>query len=48
MRTLLHTRIRPMSVEDIPQVADVERESFPSMWPQTAYRRELGEQDDGE
>ena len=41
MRTLLHTRIRPMSVEDIPQVADVERESFPSMWPQTAYRREL-------
>ena len=30
-----------MSVEDIPQVADIERESFPSMWPQTAYRREL-------
>ncbi len=30
-----------MSVEDITQVADIERESFPSMWPQTAYRREL-------
>lgn len=26
---------------DIAQVADIERESFPSMWPQTAYRREL-------
>jgi len=30
-----------MSAADIPQVADIERESFPSMWPQTAYRREL-------
>jgi ribosomal-protein-alanine N-acetyltransferase len=30
-----------MSDADIPQVADIERESFPSMWPQTAYRREL-------
>ena len=26
---------------DIPQVMDIERESFPSMWPQTAYSREL-------
>ena len=41
MRTLLHTRFRPMSVDDIAQVADIERESFPSAWPQTAYRREL-------
>ena len=30
-----------MSSDDITQVADIERESFPSMWPQTAYRREL-------
>ena len=30
-----------MSADDIPQIADIERESFPSMWPQTAYRREL-------
>jgi ribosomal-protein-alanine N-acetyltransferase len=30
-----------MAVEDIAQVADIERESFPSSWPQTAYRREL-------
>lgn len=41
MRTLLRTRLRPMCADDIPQVADIERESFPSMWPQTAYRREL-------
>ena len=41
MRTLLHTQLRPMEADDIPQVADIERESFPSMWPQTAYRREL-------
>jgi ribosomal-protein-alanine N-acetyltransferase len=30
-----------MTAADIPQVMDIERESFPSMWPQTAYRREL-------
>lgn len=30
-----------MAPDDIVQVADIERESFPSMWPQTAYRREL-------
>src|SRR4029079_2181519 len=41
MRTLLRTQIRPMTADDITQVADVERESFPSMWPQTAHRREL-------
>jgi ribosomal-protein-alanine N-acetyltransferase len=26
---------------DIPQVVDIERESFSSMWPQTTYKREL-------
>ena len=30
-----------MTADDIPQVVEIERESFPSMWPQTAYRREL-------
>jgi [ribosomal protein S18]-alanine N-acetyltransferase len=30
-----------MTADDIVQVADIERESFPSMWPQTAYKREL-------
>jgi ribosomal-protein-alanine N-acetyltransferase len=33
--------IRPMTIADIPQVSEIERESFPSMWPQTAYKREL-------
>ena len=41
MRTALHTTLRPMTADDIAQVADVERESFPAMWPQTAYKREL-------
>jgi ribosomal-protein-alanine N-acetyltransferase len=41
MRTLLRTRIRPMAEADLPQIADIERESFTSMWPQTAYKREL-------
>jgi ribosomal-protein-alanine N-acetyltransferase len=30
-----------MSEEDLPQVADIERQSFTSMWPLTAYEREL-------
>lgn len=33
--------VRPMTGADIPQVMDIERDSFPSMWPQTAYNREL-------
>jgi len=33
--------IRAMTVADIPQVSEIERESFPTMWPQTAYKREL-------
>ena len=34
-------RLRPMTLGDIPQVMDIERESFPTMWPQTTYRKEL-------
>jgi ribosomal-protein-alanine N-acetyltransferase len=34
-------KIRPMTLADIAQVVEVERESFPTTWPQTAYRREL-------
>ena len=30
-----------MNEGDIPQVAEIERASFPSAWPQTAYKREL-------
>jgi len=30
-----------MRLDDIAQVVEIERESFPTMWPPTAYRREL-------
>jgi ribosomal-protein-alanine N-acetyltransferase len=30
-----------MQPADIPQVLDIERASFPTMWPQTVYQREL-------
>lgn len=33
--------VRSMTIADIPQVTKIERESFPTMWPQTAYKREL-------
>ena len=33
--------LRSMTLADIPRVSEIERESFPSMWPQTAYKREL-------
>lgn len=35
--------IRPMTVADIPQVTEIERESFPTTWPQSSYKRELQE-----
>ena len=41
MLTLTRYQIRPMTEADIAQVAEIERESFPTTWPQTAYRREL-------
>lgn len=34
-------RIRPMSIADLPQIAEIEAQSFPSSWPSSAYRREL-------
>ena len=33
--------IRPMHTEDILQVAEIERESFPTSWPSTPFNREL-------
>jgi ribosomal-protein-alanine N-acetyltransferase len=30
-----------MRADDIPQVLEIERQSFPTMWPQTVYQREL-------
>ncbi|MBI2171633.1 MAG: ribosomal protein S18-alanine N-acetyltransferase [Chloroflexi bacterium] len=34
--------IRPMRVEDLSQVAEIERQAFPTTWPPTPFRRELG------
>lgn len=33
--------LRPMTCDDIPQVMAIERASFASAWPQTAYEKEL-------
>jgi ribosomal-protein-alanine N-acetyltransferase len=30
-----------MRIEDIPQVLEIERESFPTIWPPTAFKREI-------
>jgi len=34
--------VRPMQSEDIPQVAEIERQAFPTTWPPTPFSRELG------
>jgi ribosomal-protein-alanine N-acetyltransferase len=41
MLTLSRYQVRAMTEADIDQVAEIERESFPTTWPRTAYRREL-------
>ncbi len=33
--------LRPMEGRDIVQVAEIEREAFPTMWPPTSFKREL-------
>lgn len=33
--------LRPMTVADLPQIAEVEADSFPTAWPSSAYKREL-------
>lgn len=33
--------VRPMDLGDISQVMEVEKGSFPSMWPSTAFKREV-------
>ncbi len=33
--------VRPMSLGDIDQVMEVEQQSFPTMWPPTAFKREI-------
>jgi ribosomal-protein-alanine N-acetyltransferase len=39
--TLSPYYLRPMSEADLPQIAVVEAQSFPSAWPSSAYKREL-------
>jgi ribosomal-protein-alanine N-acetyltransferase len=41
MLTSTRYQVRTMTEADIFQVASIEHESFPTTWPQTAYRREL-------
>ena len=41
MLTAVRYAVRLMVPGDIPQVTDIERESFASLWPQTTYKREL-------
>ncbi len=33
--------VEPMRLEDIPEVLEIERQSFSTPWPKDAYRREL-------
>jgi ribosomal-protein-alanine N-acetyltransferase len=39
--TALRQLLRPMGLGDIPQVMEIEQQSFPTMWPPTAFKREL-------
>ena len=41
MITTARYHVRTMTEADISQVAGIEHESFPTTWPQTAYKREL-------
>jgi [ribosomal protein S18]-alanine N-acetyltransferase len=41
MITTTRYQVRTMTEADIVQVAAIERESFPTTWPQTSYKREL-------
>ena len=34
--------VRPMNERDIPQAREIERDAFPSLFPPTPFRRELG------
>ena len=33
--------LRPMTLGDIPEVMEIEQEAFPTMWPRTAFQREI-------
>jgi len=37
----LRQLVRPMTLDDIAQVMEVEEQSFPTIWPPTAFKREI-------
>jgi len=39
--TAVRHMVRPMDIGDISQVMEVEKDSFPSSWPSTAFKREI-------
>lgn len=41
MTSTRRLHVRPMTLADVPPVTDIERASFPVLWPVTAYQREL-------
>lgn len=41
MKTATRYLVRRMRMADIAQVLEIERQSFPAMWPPTAFRREI-------
>ena len=38
---LMTILLRPLKSADIPRVADIERNAFPTFWPRTPFKREL-------
>ena len=41
-RKVMPYALRPMRPGDVAQVVEIERDAFPTMWPPTPFRRELG------
>src|SRR3972149_3551980 len=39
--TAVRHLVRPMDLGDISQVMEIEKDSFPSSWPSTAFKREI-------
>ncbi len=39
--TSVRRLVRPMTLEDVPQVEEIEREAFPTTWPPSAFQHEL-------
>ncbi len=41
LTTAVRQLVRPMTLSDIAQVMEVEQQSFPTIWPPTAFKREI-------